>query len=76
MAQELNFGMMYGVVIVHSRRFMELFGFSSVKDSSIADVLWLSNGVPHWDVRLSRLVQDWELGVFDIFYGSYLFQVC
>ena len=57
----MKFCMMYGVVIVHSRRFLELFGFSSVKDSSIADVLRLSNGVSHWDVRLSRLAQDWEL---------------
>ena len=55
--------------------FSELLSFKSVKDSSIANVLCLSNGVPHWDVHFSRPVQDWELES-SIFYGSYLFQVC
>lgn len=41
--------------------FPELFSVSCVKDFLVAKVLHLSNGVPHWDVRLSRPVQDWEL---------------
>ena len=56
--------------------FPELFSFSNVKESLIADVLQLSTRVRHWGVRFSRLVQDWELeslvSFIDLIYSKFV----
>ena len=44
-------------------------------ESSLAELMQLSNGVTHWDVHFSRLVQDWELESLVKFMEPNLFQV-
>ena len=56
--------------------FPKLFSIGHHKEASINDVLRLSNGMSHQDVRFSRLVQDWELEPLVSFFGSHLFQAC
>ena len=55
--------------------FPKLFNICLNMESSVAELMQLSNGVTHWDVHFSRLVQDWELESLVKFMEPNLFQV-
>lgn len=55
--------------------FPKLFNICLNMESLVAELMQLSNGVTHWGVHFSRLVQDWELESSVKFMEPNLFQV-
>lgn len=55
--------------------FPKLFNICLNMESLVAELMQLSNGVTHWDIHFSRLVQDWELESLVKFMEPNLFQV-
>jgi hypothetical protein len=50
--------------VMLSRAFPLLFRIAQSREARVADYLCWQNGVPHWDVRFTRLLQDWEVEPF------------
>ena len=49
-----------------SRAFPLLFHIAQSREARVADYLCWQNGVPHWDVRFTRLLHDWEVEPFQV----------
>jgi hypothetical protein len=52
-----------------SRAFPLLFRIAQSREARVADYLCWQNGVPHWDVRFTRLLHDWEVEPFQTMIG-------
>jgi hypothetical protein len=47
-----------------SKVFPLLFRIAQSSEARVTDYLCWQNGVPHWDVRFTRLLHDWEVEPF------------
>jgi hypothetical protein len=55
--------------VTFSRAFPLFFHIAQSREAQDADYLCWQNGVPHWDVRFTRLLHHWEVKPFQDMLG-------